>query len=79
MWRAEPPPPEPPLDAPGGIFGVHLGRPHRITTTFNFRDVAGYRDIQAYLSQIGLVELSDRHVRPKAAVPTPPPRRPGNR
>jgi hypothetical protein len=49
----------------GGMLGLHLGCPHRVTTVFTFRDLEHYFGIKAYLSEIGLVDLSDKHVRPK--------------
>lgn len=63
-WRDEPPP-FVPLQSPGGMFGIHLGQPHRITTMFSFRDVERYLRIKAYLAELELVELSDKHLRPK--------------
>ncbi|MDB5345626.1 MAG: hypothetical protein JWP89_4003 [Schlesneria sp.] len=63
-WQDEPPPLLP-MQSAGGTFGIHLGVPHRITTMFSFRDVNRYQSIKGYLSQIELVELSDKHVRPK--------------
>jgi len=53
----------------GGMFGIHLGRVQGITTMFGFRDVAHYGTIKDYLRSIELVELSDKHVRPKGSVP----------
>ena len=49
----------------GGMLGIHLGCPHRVTTMFSFRDLDHYFAIKAHLATIGLVELSDKHVRPK--------------
>lgn len=66
-WQDELPPLLP-MQSPGGTFGIHLGRPHRITTMFSFRDLERYQAIKTYLSQIGLVDLSDKHVRPKMSV-----------
>lgn len=63
-WRDEPPPLRP-LDSPGGLFGVYLGKPHRITTMFSFRDTDHYDAIKADMQKLALVELSDRHLRPK--------------
>ena len=68
-WRDEPPP-FVPLQSPGGMFGVHLGQPHRITTMFSFRDVERYLGIKAYLAELGLAELSDKHLRPKMKIET---------
>ena len=48
----------------GGMFGVHLGRPRAVTTQFSFESNAHYRAVKAYLSEIGLVDLSDRNLRP---------------
>src|SRR3954447_1850584 len=53
-WRDEPPPLVP-LESPGGMVGVHLGRPHRITTMFTFRDLDHYVNIKAALSELELV------------------------
>lgn len=66
-WEDEPSPINP-LESAGGMLGIHLGRPHRITTMFSFRDVAKYEAIKASLSEMKLVELSDRHLRPKQGV-----------
>ena len=63
-WRDEPAPLRP-IESPGGMFGIHLGRPHRITTMFSFRDLDGYTRVKTALSELGLVELSDKHLRPK--------------
>ena len=63
-WSDEPPPLRH-LETPGGLFGVHLFPPHRITTSFSFRDMDHYVRIKAYLAELGLVQLSDRHLRPK--------------
>ena len=49
------------------MFGIHLGRPHRITTIFTFRDLQQYETIKSALSDLGLPELSDRHLRPRIA------------
>jgi hypothetical protein len=48
-WRDEPPPLRP-LASPGGMFGVHLGHPHRITTMFTFRDIEQYLSVKAHLA-----------------------------
>ena len=64
-WRDELPPLRV-LESPGGTLGIHLGRPHRIMTVFLFRDLDQYARIKAALSSLGLVELSDRHLHPKA-------------
>jgi hypothetical protein len=66
-WQDELPPLLP-LQSAGGMFGIHLGKPHRITTMFTFRDVQRYQNIKAYLAELGLVELSDKHVRPKMSL-----------
>lgn len=63
-WRDEPAPLRP-LESPGGMLGVHLSRPHRITTMFSFRDLDKYATVKAALSDLELVELSDTHLRPK--------------
>ncbi len=52
----------------GGMFGIHLGQPHRLTTAFTFPDISHYEIIKRYLSDIGLVKLSDTHIRPKTAL-----------
>jgi hypothetical protein len=53
---------------------MHLGRPHRVTTMFTFRDVERYQQTKAYLAQAGLVKLSDKHLHPEL-VKNPPDRR----
>jgi hypothetical protein len=63
-WRGEAVPLRP-LESAGGMFGIHLGRPHRITTVLSFRDLEQYETIKAALAELDLVELSDRHLRPK--------------
>ena len=68
VWRDEPSPVSP-MKSPGGILGIHLGRPHRITTMFSFRDLDRYASVKAKLSELGLVELSDKHLRPKVGTP----------
>jgi hypothetical protein len=65
MWRDDSPPAQP-QEARGGVFGVHLSRPHRITTMFSFRDMEHYSLIKESLKDLGLVQLSDRHLRPKS-------------
>ncbi len=59
------------LDWSGNMFGINLGRPHRLTTTFNFRDIDQYFAIKKYLADIDLVALSDIHIRPKGSIPIP--------
>ena len=49
-WRGEPPPVVP-LESPGGMFGVHLGKPHRVTTMFSFGDMEKYERIKASLAE----------------------------
>lgn len=66
-WRDEPPQVRA-LESPGGMFGVHLGRPHRISTLFSFRDLERYAMIKRYLEEVGLARLSDKHLRPKVRV-----------
>ena len=68
-WRDELPPLLP-FQSAGGMFGIHLGRPHRITTMFTFRDVERYLSMKAYLAELGLAELSDKHLRPKMGAKT---------
>lgn len=63
-WRDEPAPLLP-MESAGGMLGIHLGRPHRITTMFSFRDLDQYASVKAALSELGLVELSDKHLRPR--------------
>ncbi len=63
-WRDEPTPLRP-LESAGGMLGIHLGLPHRITTMFSFRDLQRYASIKTALSELELVELSDKHLRPK--------------
>jgi len=63
-WRDEP---QPALfqQSAGGRFGVHLGPPNRITTSFSFRDMDRYQAMKKYFKDIGLANLSDKHVRPR--------------
>jgi hypothetical protein len=63
-WRDEPKVALP-EQAPGGMFGVHLGPLNRITTSFSFRDMDRYQAMKRYFKDIGLANLSDKHVRPK--------------
>jgi hypothetical protein len=63
-WRDEPAPLRP-MESAGGMFGIHLGRPHRITTLFSFRDMERYASVKAALSELELIELSDKHLSPK--------------
>lgn len=67
-WRDAPAPLRP-MESPGGMLGVHLSRPHRITTMFSFRDLDKYATVKAALSDLELVELSDKHLRPKVGPP----------
>jgi hypothetical protein len=62
-WRDEGPPR--PTESTGGMFGIHLGRPHRLTTAFDFRNLEQYAKVKAALRQLQLVELSDKHLRPR--------------
>jgi hypothetical protein len=66
-WRDEPQPLRP-LESAGGMFGVHLGQPHRITTAFSFRSLDRYEKIKESLAILELAELSGRHLRPKVGV-----------
>ncbi|MCA9146875.1 MAG: hypothetical protein KDB05_29055 [Planctomycetales bacterium] len=52
----------------GGMFGIHLGRPHRITTMFTFPDISRYEMTKRYLIAVGFVTLSDKHISPKTAL-----------
>jgi hypothetical protein len=63
-WRDEPAPLRL-MESAGGMVGIHLGRPHRVTTTFSFRDLKKYASVKTALSELELVELSDKHLRPK--------------
>jgi hypothetical protein len=63
-WRGEPEPLRP-LESAGGMIGIHLGRPHRVTTMFSFQDLEQYASVKAALRELELVELSDKHLRPK--------------
>ncbi|MDB5324401.1 MAG: hypothetical protein JWN40_6032 [Phycisphaerales bacterium] len=47
----------------GGMFAVYLPRPGALTTMFGFVSMEHYQAIKDYLAQIGLVVLSDRHLR----------------
>ena len=66
-WRGEPASERPPDSA----FAVHFGRPHRLTTLLLFRDLEQYARIKKYLEEIGLVQLSDKHMRPKIGMDAP--------
>jgi hypothetical protein len=70
-WKDQVPVPRPEHHWSGNMFGVHLGRPHRLTTYFAFRDIPHYLTIKKYLAEIGLVVLSDTHVRPKGSIAVP--------
>lgn len=63
-WREEPPSER----TPDSAFAVHLGRPHRLTTLLLFRDPEQYARIKKFLEEIGLVQLSDKHLRPKTCL-----------
>jgi hypothetical protein len=52
----------------GGMFGVYLPRPGTLTTMFSFVSLEHFQAIKQYLSQIGLVVLSDKHLRPARPV-----------
>ena len=47
----------------GGMFGFHLARPRGVTTMFGFPSMEHYQGIKEYLVRIGLVVLSDKHLR----------------
>ncbi|HVT90883.1 MAG TPA: hypothetical protein VHD56_18660 [Tepidisphaeraceae bacterium] len=64
VWRGEPASSDP-MESPGGMLGIHLNQPYRITTIFTFRDLDQYASIKAALSKLELVELSDKHLKPK--------------
>jgi hypothetical protein len=59
----------PPTKKIENMFGIQLGRPHRISTVFGFRTVADYISLKAFLTEISLVKLSDNHIRPKGSIP----------
>jgi len=63
-WRDEAPPLKP-MHSAGGMFAIHLGQPHVLTTMFSFRDLDKYASIKSVLHELDLVELSDKHLRPK--------------
>jgi hypothetical protein len=50
------------------MFGVYLPRPGTLTTMFSFVSLEHFQAIKQYLSQIGLVVLSDKHLRPARPV-----------
>jgi hypothetical protein len=52
------------------MFGIQLGIPHRISTMFGFQTVDDYYSVTALFAEIGLVNLSDKHVHPKGSIPT---------
>ena len=43
-----------------GTFGIHFGGIRALTTRFSFATLNQYLDLKRYLSEIGLVELSDK-------------------
>lgn len=47
----------------GGMFGTHVGAIRAVTTEFAFATAQDFQAVKAYLSEIGLVELSDKCVR----------------
>jgi hypothetical protein len=47
---------------------LQLAKPRGLTTMFGFADAAHYREMKKYLAEIDLVELNDKHVRPKGAL-----------
>jgi hypothetical protein len=63
-WSDEPQPLIP-LESAGGMLGIHLGQPHRVTTMFSFRDFNRYLRIKEDWEALGLAKLSDKHLRPK--------------
>jgi hypothetical protein len=65
-WRGEPEPLSP-TESAGGMLGIHLGRRNKITTLFSFRNLQQYASIKAALTKMHLVELQDKHLRPKVA------------
>jgi hypothetical protein len=69
--------------SPGGTFGIVLSLPrrelmrqsmrrfalpHTVTTIFSFFDVDQFLHIKAGLTKVGLVDLSEKHLRPKSAI-----------
>jgi hypothetical protein len=55
---------------PINMFGMQLCDTHQISTTFAFPTVDDYFSLKSFLAEIDLVDLSDRHIRPKGSVPT---------
>lgn len=66
-WRDEAPPLLP-MQSAGGMFGIHFGDPQGITTMFSFRDFERFLRVKEYLAEIGLAELSEKHLRPKIGI-----------
>jgi hypothetical protein len=52
-------------ELPPQIFGLNFSRPRFVTMPWIFYNVAHYLRIKSYLAEIGLVSMSDKHVRPK--------------
>jgi hypothetical protein len=57
------------IQRPINMFGIQLSDTRSISTTFAFPTIDSYHSIKAYLAEIGLVSLSDTHIRPKGSVP----------
>jgi hypothetical protein len=51
------------------IFGVSLARPRSISCPIYFYDAEHYLRIKRYMHDIGLANLSDKHIRPGAQSP----------
>ena len=52
-------------ELPPQLFGMRLSPPRSVSIPWILYSVAHYRRIKSYLAEIGLVSLSDKHVRPK--------------
>jgi hypothetical protein len=63
-WKTEAPPFER-FETAGGELAIHLGAPHTLTTMFTFQALDHYETVKLALRALELVELSDRHLRPR--------------
>ncbi len=72
LWRASPGGEDAVPGTYASTFGVCYARPRWVTTCFSFASIAHYREIKRHLQEIGLVALSDKHVRPKKAMAEAP-------
>jgi hypothetical protein len=67
-WRNSPDPEEAPVSLPNSMIGIYYSRPRQISTHLHFVYLQQYRELKHYLLELGLVKLSDKHIRPKRAI-----------